>query len=147
MKHNAIKNKLWLFLCIVLIAASAFTMTACSKEEQSSNDGTEWLEGGTLGEGENSFSFTVTDGEGKVAEFTICYTDAESVGEALLAVDLIAGEDGPYGLYVKTVNGVTADYDANGTYWSFYVDGTYASTGVDVTPITEGSSYAFKVEK
>ena len=49
--------------------------------------------------------------------------------------------------YVKTVNGITADYDADGVYWAFYVNGEYAVSGVDSTPIAEGESYSFKVEK
>ena len=57
------------------------------------------------------------------------------------------GEDGQYGLYVKTVNGITADYDVDGTYWAFYINGEYAMSGVDVTDIAAGSTYAFKVEK
>ena len=49
--------------------------------------------------------------------------------------------------YVKEVNGIIADYDVDGTYWAFYIDGEYASAGVDSTEITEGSIYMFKVEK
>ena len=45
------------------------------------------------------------------------------------------------------VNGITADYNVDGTYWAFYIDGEYAMTGVDVTDITAGSAYAMKVEK
>ena len=59
---------------------------------------------------------------------------------------LIAGEDSDYGLYVKTVNGVTVDYDTDGKYWAFYVDGEYAATGVDSTDITAGATYTFKAE-
>jgi hypothetical protein len=68
------------------------------------------------------------------------------VGEALLDEKLIAGEEGPYGLYVKTVNGITLDYDKDGYYWSFYIDGEYGLTGVDQTEITNGAAYAFKAE-
>ena len=56
-------------------------------------------------------------------------------------------EEGDYGLYVKTVNGVTADYDVDQTYWAFYINGEYASTGVDATSVTAGDTYSFKVEK
>ena len=41
----------------------------------------------------------------------------------------------------------TADYDVDQTYWAFYVNGEYASTGVDSTKIEEGAAYSFKVEK
>lgn len=47
----------------------------------------------------------------------------------------------------KTVNGMTADYDKDGVYWAFYIDGEYAMTGVDATNITDGAQYAFQMEK
>jgi len=99
-----------------------------------------------LGEGAVQFAFTVVDKDGNETAFEI-HTDKEIVGEALLELEMIAGEDGAYGLYVKTVNGITADYDVDQTYWAFYVDGEYAASGVDTTPIEEGKIYTFKVEK
>lgn len=63
-----------------------------------------------------------------------------------MELGLIAGEESEYGLYVKTVNGITADYDKDGVYWAFYINGEYAQTGVDSTKIAEGESYSFKVE-
>lgn len=99
-----------------------------------------------LGEGETVFQFTVTYRDGTTDSFEI-HTDETTVGAALLKLDLIQGEESAYGLYVKTVNGVTADYDADQTYWAFYVNGAYASTGVDSTEVTAGAEYGFKVEK
>ena len=99
-----------------------------------------------FGEGEKQFAFLVVDGEGNETAFEI-HTDKETVGEALLDLELIEGEEGAYGLYVKTVNGITVDYDKDKAYWAFYVNGEYAVSGVDTTAITEGDSYSFKVEK
>ena len=99
-----------------------------------------------LGEGNTSFPFTVVDNQGSETKFEI-HTDKKIVGEALVDVDLISGEEGEFGLYVKVVNGITADYDVDQTYWAFYVDGEYAMSGVDATEIEDGVSYAFKVEK
>lgn len=98
-----------------------------------------------LGEGQTVFTFTVVDADGVETSFEI-HTDKTTVGDALQELELIAGEDSDYGLYVKTVNGVTVDYDTDGKYWAFYIDGEYASTGVDSTDITAGSTYTFKVE-
>lgn len=91
------------------------------------------------------FTFVAVDLEGKEETFRIT-TDKETVGEALLEEGLIEGEPGPYGLYVKTVNGITLDYDTDGKYWAFYVDGEYGMTGVDETDIVPGSTYMFKPE-
>lgn len=91
------------------------------------------------------FTFIVVDKDGKETPFTIA-TDKTYVGEALIDEGLIEGEEGPYGLYVKTVNGQTLDYDTDGMYWSFYVDGQYGLTGVDQTAIVPGTTYMFKAE-
>ncbi len=98
-----------------------------------------------LGEGNTEFAFTVTDADGNETAFTI-RTDKKLVGEALQEVGLIDGEAGPYGLYVKTVNGTTLDFDTDGKYWAFYVDGEYGMSGVDTTEIVADTVYSFKAE-
>lgn len=99
-----------------------------------------------VGEGATAFTFEVVEADGNTTVFTV-NTDKKTVGEALLDNALVEGEDSEYGLYVKTVNGITADYDVDQTYWAFYVDGEYAMTGVDTTDVVAGSTYSFKVEK
>ena len=91
------------------------------------------------------FTFIAVDLEGNEKTFRIT-TNKSTVGEALMDEGLLAGEPGPYGLYVKTVNGITLDYDKDGKYWAFYVDGEYGLTGVDETAIQPGSTYCFKPE-
>ena len=84
--------------------------------------------------------------DGNSKKFTV-KTDSETVGEALQAVEIIHGDMGDYGLYVKEVNGIVADYDVDGTYWAFYIDGEYAMSGVDTTDVVAGANYELKVEK
>ena len=141
------------FICVMLIVSMAFTTVGCSANEQSENNqpSTEVrnLDATTeqvLGEGQTQFMFTVVDKDGNATNFEI-HTDKETVGDALLEVELIAGEESEYGLFVKTVNGITADYDVDQTYWAFYVNDEYASSGVDTTAIEDGKTYSFKVEK
>ena len=55
-------------------------------------------------------------------------------------LNIISGEESDYGLYIKEVIGITADYDTDGTYWAFYIDGQYAATGVDMTDAQNGAS-------
>lgn len=114
--------------------------------EAAQDENAEAVDATVVGEGSTVFVFAVVDMEGNETVFEV-HTDKETVGEALLDCDLIAGEDSDYGLYVKTVNGVTADYDKDGTYWAFYVNGEYASTGVDSTQVEDGAAYMFKIEK
>lgn len=152
------------FLCALLIAATAMFITGCGGETNSTAASSEVTSkassvasteassavpeetaSNVLGEGEKSFSFTITDVEGNETEYEI-HTDKATVGEALLELELIAGEEGNYGLYVKTVNGITLDYDTDGKYWAFYIDGEYAMSSVDLTKIKTGSTYSFKAE-
>ena len=95
-----------------------------------------------LGEGETVFAFTVVELDGKETAYEI-HTNETTVGAALLALGLLEGEDGPYGLYVTAVNGIVADYNVDQTYWAFYVNGEYGLTGVDVTDIVPGTAYSF----
>lgn len=138
-------------LCIVLIAVIAVLAVGCNNTEpdeiqqvpttvQAQGEVT------VLGEGARQFSFSVTDNDGIVTNFEI-HTDKTTVGEALEELTLIAGDEGPYGLYVKRVNGITLDYDKDGMYWAFYINGEMAMSGVDATEITEGTVYSFKAEK
>lgn len=148
-------NKRWTtwlsaILCLVLMTATALCMSGCDDNEPVGGGTTTTTkpvnsEVTVLGEGNTQFAFEVTDANGKVTKFEI-HTDKTKVGEALLDLKLIAGEDSQYGLYVKTVNGITVDFDKDGKYWAFYVDGDYAMSGVDTTEIEVGATYAFKVE-
>ncbi len=145
MKFRSNKKITSLILCMMLIVAMAFT-TGCGEKKTSDNvTGQEVSKGNVLGEGQTQFTFTVVDKDGKETAFEI-HTDKTTVGEALLEVGLIAGEESQYGLYVKTVNGITADYDVDQTYWAFYVNGEYAMTGVDSTNVEADATYSFKVE-
>ena len=162
MKKTRIKKTLSFILCIVLIAAIALFTTGCNDNTiETPDEGTTQdsevvstavpeedaseIEKQEIGKGEKSFVFTVTDAEGNETDFLV-HTDKSTVGDALLELNLIAGDEGPYGLYVKTVNDATYDYDTDGKYWAFYVNGEYGMTGVDMTDITEGATYSFKVE-
>ena len=95
------------------------------------------------GEGATVFYFTVRNVDKTVTRFEI-HTDKKTVGEALLELGLIEGTPSDYGLYVTTVNGITADWDTEQAYWAFYIGNEYAQTGVDATEIVAGTTYTFE---
>ena len=166
MQKKCKKKLLSLILSTMLIVAMAFSMTACGGND-TEKPNTENLSGGTeqdsqegdvqggsitqtdttvLGKGASVFGFTVVDKDGKETKFEI-HTDKTTVGDALLEVELIEGEEGAYGLYVKKVNGITADYDVDQTYWAFYINGEYATAGISDTPITANTTYGLTLTK
>ena len=93
-----------------------------------------------------TFTFEVVDANGNKTELSVM-SDMKILGEALQNLGYIKGEQGPYGLYIKEVNGITADYDTDGTYWAFYINGEMSMKGVDQTEIVDGDIYSFRVEK
>lgn len=130
-----------LTLCIVLCAAAVTGIAETVGTVPESIP----VECHPLGEGKTPFLFSIVDDLGQETCYEI-YTNAETVGEALLSADLIEGEAGPYGLYIKTVNGILADLKVNGHYWAFYIDGEYALSGVDTTAIEPDHVYMLKFE-
>ena len=81
----------------------------------------------------------VVHGDGSEKEFPIS-TTAETLGEALEAEGLIAGEESSFGLFVTTVDGETVD-DANQEWWNLAQDGVSCTTGVDSTEISDGDTF------
>ncbi len=162
MKMTNAKKCLSFFLCIVLIAVMALLTTGCSDNKENPetpDENTSELSSQTIedsvteesaavveiGEGNTKFTFTVTHNDGTQKTYLVS-TDKTKVGEALMDNGIIAGDEGAYGLYVKTVDGETLDYDTDGKYWAFYVDGAYGATGVDLTDIADGVTYEFRAE-
>lgn len=142
-----------LLLMAMLILSLALCATGCKDNETKETPQTEASskdnnasDDNVLGEGNTKFTFTVVDKDGNETSFEI-HTDKKTVGDALIEHNLIEGEEGDYGLYIKKVNGITADYDKDKTYWAFYIDGEYAMSGVDATNIEEEKTYTLKVEK
>lgn len=90
--------------------------------------------------GSKTITVTVVHSDGKSQEFSYS-TDKAYLGEVLQEAGLISGTPGEFGLYIKTVDGETASWEENGAYWAFYVGEEYATTSVDLTPITDGAVY------
>lgn len=101
-------------------------------------------------QGSKEYIFKVVDDNGETTEYT-GHTDAEYLRGALeeleKADDLtIEGEESDYGLFIDTINGVTADYSKDKAYWALYVNGEYGNYGVDSQPLTDGDIYSLVYE-
>ena len=98
------------------------------------------------GTGAVSFYLTVTDLDGTQKEFVV-KTDKGNVADALVEVGLVSGEDSEYGLYIKVVNGITADYNVDGSYWSLLVNGEMSMVGASSVSVAEGLRVELKKTK
>ena len=91
-------------------------------------------------QGAKTFTVEVIHSDGSAKTFTY-HTDEEYLGPVLLAEGLIAGEEGPYGLTIITVDGEDAVWETDSAYWSIMVNGAYGETGVDATPVNDGDAF------
>ena len=144
MKNNSIKKLLALVLAFVLTAAAALAGCSTTPAETTAPPA-ETQPVTEVGEGAANFELTIVDKDGVTHLYRV-HTNVGMMGEALTEVDLIDGEQGPYGMYIKSVLGQVLDYETDGMYWSFYVNGEYAQTGVDQIPVEHNGKYMLKAE-
>lgn len=120
------KNTTKRAVSILLVLVLMFSLAACGAKK-------------------TSFTVITTDLEGNETTFHV-KTDAEMLGDALVAEGIIEGHMAEYGLYIDAVNGIPLDWDKDGKYWAFYINGEYAQSGIDSTAVEEGAVYTFKPE-
>ncbi len=137
MKYNRL-------IAAFIAVAMIFMLGACGETQKDIITTTEPISAET--QDGNTFTFEVVDATGNKTQLPVM-TDVKILGDALQNLGYIKGEQGPYGLYIKEVNGITADYDVDGTYWAFYVNDELSMKGVDQTEIVDGAIYSFRVEK
>lgn len=129
------------FISFFIIIVLCLSFSACNNAATETDIWKDALysEDAEFGNGEKIVSVEVV-AEEKIVTFTI-HTDKENLGDALTEHGLIEGEKGAYGLYVKKVNGITADYDVDKSYWGFNKNGESMMTGVDGALIEDGDQY------
>ena len=93
-------------------------------------------------EGSKTITVTVTQEGVEDKVFTI-HTDAEFLRGALEQEKLIEGTESQYGLFVTTVDGVTADESLRQWWCLNDGEGNMLDTGVDSTPIADGDAFQF----
>ena len=90
--------------------------------------------------GEKSITVVVVHGDGSEKTFTYA-TDEEYLGPVILAQGLVEGVEGPYGLEIHAVDGETASWEVNQSYWALFIGEEYATTGADSTPVKDGDVF------
>lgn len=93
-------------------------------------------------EGAKAVTVEVTHADGSTAEFTY-QTDLEYLGALLQQEGLISGSEGPYGLFVETVDGETVDYARDQSWWRLTCNGEDVTTGADAVVLHDGDRYGW----
>ena len=101
-------------------------------------DGAVYTEDASVGTGSKTFTAEIVAGDRSVT-LTVA-TDASTLSEALSPLGLLQGAAG----YYDTVNGMTASWDKDQSYWALYSDGVMTMYGADDAPVNGGERYTFR---
>ena len=124
-----------LLLVVMLLAVSCVERTGAWENATYTTDK-------TFGEGSKTVTVTVT-AEEQTVTFTI-HTDAEFLEEAMVENGLVDGDESAFGLYIKYVNGIRADYDLDGGYyWGLTKGGKTTDYGAGSAAVADGDVYGF----
>lgn len=121
--------------------------SAASSAESSAPAGTDaglwssatYTEDTEIGSGAHTALITVTI-DGKSVVITV-RSDKDNLAEMLVETGLAEGDESEYGLYIKRVNGVLADYSVDQSYWSLLQNGMPTAVGASSITITDGDAY------
>lgn len=146
-------------LLMAFVCSCALTFTACGstdKETPSTSNGSSavgaadsgevslwdnalYKEDAEVGEGAHSVLVEVKIGDRSVT-LTV-KSDKDNLADMLTENELVEGDNGEYGLYIKKVNGVSADYDIDGAYWGLNKNGEPTPVGASDITVTDGEHY------
>ncbi len=93
----------------------------------------------TFGSGEKTVRVEVK-ADGYSVVFTI-KTNAATLADALIENNLVEGDNDQFGLYIKRVNGILADYNIDQTWWGVEQNGAPLNFGASQINISDGDSY------
>ncbi|MCI5578577.1 MAG: DUF4430 domain-containing protein [Oscillospiraceae bacterium] len=102
-------------------------------------DNAQYKEDTEIGEGTNTIKLEVKIG-GKSVTLTV-KSDKDNLADILTDNKIVDGDNSEYGLYIKKVNGVLADYDTDKAFWGLYKDGEMTATGASSITIKDGEHY------
>ena len=112
---------------VVLIAVTALSFLSCEKDAETTG-------------AEITITVEVVHKSGESTEHTLTTTKT-TLADALLEASLASGNEDTYGLYITTVDGETADYSVDQSYWALSKDGEALMTGASDTKIADGEHY------
>jgi hypothetical protein len=135
MKKQILGRVLLLLLAVLMLCA----LTACADVDKTGDwETAEYVRDTEFGKGAKTVTVKVV-ADGQELTFTL-HTDKENLEDALVEHNLIDGDVDVYGMYIKKVNGIVADYDTDKTYWAITKSGE-DTLGAKSTIIADGDCY------
>lgn len=134
-------------LCIFILSLLVTVFVSCTAKQDGSDpwSNAQYTSDKEFGTGAKTVQVEVKVGDHSVT-FTV-KTDKENLADALLEHKLISGDDSEYGLYIKYVNGMRADYDEDQSYWSLTKNGEMLMNGASFVTELDGAHYEFTYSK
>lgn len=116
-----------IIVAVVLVAAMIFAYSAFSEKPT---------------EGSKAITIEVVNSQETSTLYEV-KTDAEYLIGAMDDADGLTydGSEGEYGFTVSAINGETADFNVDSSYWAFYVNGEYCNYGVSEQPVNDGDAF------
>lgn len=96
--------------------------------------------GPSTSKGTKKVNISVTNDKGSVSEYEV-KTDAKFLKEAMEAAKGLTVTLDSSKTMVDSVNGLKAEYAADGAYWAFYVNGKYCDYGITEQPVNDGDLF------
>ena len=136
-------------MAAMLLAGCGASASSAASSEAVSSEVTS--EAATAESGDNEAkvhaTFTVVDADGNSTDIDLEVADGEKLSDALAEAGVISQDEADAG-FVTTVNGQTADYNADGAWWCLTdADGEMTTVGVADIELHDGDSYAFTYTK
>ena len=124
---------------VMLAAVTALFLASCSKDKGDDTTGADNAAGITI-------TVEVINSAGTSTEHSVT-TTSKTLADALLESKIAEGSIEEYGLYITTVDGETADWNVDQSYWALSKNGEYLMTGASDTPIADGEHYELTYTK
>lgn len=122
-----------LLTLVMVLSLMAAGCTPAAEPNQTQGEST----GESTGKAQ-TFTVEVTHKDGTVKTFTYPVSDKD-LGTILVEQGVAVESDSP-GLY-NTIDGETADWSVDQSYWCFYVGDTMAMKGMNDTPVAAGDVF------
>ncbi len=147
MEKKEMKKTNKALLCLLTLSLLAVVLVSCGGgvPKEGLWENATYTTDKEFGNGAKTVQVEVKAGEQSIT-FTV-KTDKENLADALLEHGLVSGDESAYGLYIKYVNGMRADYDKDQAYWGLTKNGETMLDGASSITELDGAHYEFTYTK